>query len=68
MNTFVQKTTALTIASILTLTLFTITDASQAFANEAQLSTSSSVKQHVHIVGKRMTTEQKLQFDQDKSI
>ena len=67
MNTFVQKTTALSIACIVTLTLFTITDASDAFASEAQFTTSNVATQQVHIVGKRMTAEQKLHFDQNKS-
>lgn len=68
MNTFVQKTTALSIACVLTLSLFTITDASEAFASEAQFKTSSAVTQQIHITGKRMTAEEKMQFDQNKSI
>lgn len=67
MNTFVQKTTALSIACILTLTLFTITDASDAFTSEAQLTTFNAATQRIHIVGKRMTAEKKLQYDQNKS-
>lgn len=63
MNTFTQKTTALTIATIITIALFSNVDASETSAHALKANQVPTAIQKVTVTGKRMTAEQKLQFD-----